>query len=157
MKTVLLLILLLGCAARKFYQGPEVAQELRINEAALGLVMVNLQTDFETKQNYFHEVKKKTHDKFIMQSLNLKFRELEETKEMVLRRTAYLKGLNGKLLDKVSEKEKIREGEPAFEAIESFASKKVRQLEILQKEYANYEKTAEEFENLAFYTRMVKN
>lgn len=87
MKTILLLILITGCAARRFYQGPEIAQELRINEAVLGLVMVNLQTDFEAKKFFMKNVQSKTHDKFIVQSLNEKFRELQASKEIVLKRT----------------------------------------------------------------------
>ncbi len=156
MKTILLLILIMGCASRRFYRGPEIVQELKINEAALGLVMVNLQTDFETKQLFLNDVRKKRHDKFIMQSLNKKFQELKVSKETVLRRTSYIKNLNERLQEEVSEKEKIREGEHAFNAIEDFASDKNRQLAILQKEFANYEKTAEEFENLALHTRIVK-
>jgi hypothetical protein len=156
MKTLLLLFILLGCSSNRFYQGPAVAQELRINEAALGLVMVSLQTDFEAKQTFFNNVRKISRDQFIMRSLNVKFRELKLSKEALMETTSYIKDLNEKLLKRVSEKDKIREGDPAFRAIENFAVDKEGQLAKLQKEYVIYEKTADEFENLAYYTRMVK-
>lgn len=156
-RAILLLILILGCSSRKFYQGPELSQELRRNEAALGLVLISMESDFEQKVNFLNKAKKISRDTFILNNLTEKMKELKASKDSVVSRTNYLKRLNQKLLEAVSEKYKIREGDATFNAVEDFAEDKGRELGVLKNDILNYQKSAEEFEDLAQYTLLVMN
>ncbi|MFL5786050.1 MAG: hypothetical protein ACJ76H_15640 [Bacteriovoracaceae bacterium] len=156
MRALLILIFLTGCSVARFYQGPAVSQELRKNETSLGLVVNQVESDFQQKANFVDNFHEKGKDPFIMKNLDMKLEEMKTHREIVIRTTDQIRKLNDHLLTKVEDKKKIREGDPAFKAIEDFADKKDEALSELLKEVANYKKSSEEFEQLAFFTKLVK-
>lgn len=158
MKVLLLsLFFLTSCSVARYYQGPAVSQELRKNATSLELVMATVESDFEQKVNFVEQFQLKGKDPFIKENLDQKLGEMKAKREAVIRRMGYIRNLNNGLLGKVEKKSKITEGDPIFNAIENFADDKNRELSVLMKEFANYQKASEEFEKLAFFTRMVKN
>jgi hypothetical protein len=156
MKALLILIFLTGGSVARFYQGPAVSQELRKNETSLGLVVNQVESDFQQKASFVDKFHEKGKDPFIMKNLDLKLEEMKTHREIVMRTTDQIRKLNDHLLTKVEDKKKIREGDPAFKAIEDFADKKDQALSELLKDVANYKKSSVEFEQLAFFTKLVK-
>jgi hypothetical protein len=156
-KTLLMLILLTGCSMARYYQGPAVTQELKKNETNLGLVVASIEADFQQKQTFMDQFHEKGKDPFIMQNLDQKMDELNLQRNLVMQKSESIRQLNGKLMKKVGDKSKIREGDPVFSAIEDFAENKNEVLTELMKEFVTYKKVSEEFEKLAFFTKMVKN
>ncbi len=157
MKSYLLALLLLGsCSTARYYQGPAVSQELRKNATSLELVIVSVETDFNAKKAFMDQFHTRGKDPFIMENLDKKLAEMEAKREVVISRTAHIRNLNGELIKKVGAKSKIKENDPVFEEIETFASDKDKELNFLMREYVNYKKASEEFEKLAFFTKMVK-
>jgi len=156
MRLLFLCFFLIGCSSTRFYQGPAVSQELRKNATSLELVMATIETDFEQKENFLEQFQVKGKDPFIKEGLDQKLSEMKQKRQAVINRMSHIKELNDGLLGKVEKKKKITEGDPVFKAIENFADDKDRELSVLMKEFANYRKASEEFEKLAFFTRMVK-
>jgi hypothetical protein len=157
MKVLLLsLFFLTSCSVARYYQGPALTQELRKNATSLELVMATIETDFEQKETFLEQFQVKGKDPFIKENLDQKLDEMKGKREAVIRRMSYIRNMNNGLLSKVENKSKIKEGDPVFREIENFADDKDRELSVLMKEFANYQKASEEFEKLAFFTRMVK-
>ena len=156
MRILILLFLLTGCSVTRFYQGPAVSQELKKNETSLELVKETLEADYEQKEDFLEQFQVRGKDPFIKEGLDQKLTEMRLKREAVLQRMSHIKELNSGLLGKVEKKSKISEGDPVFKAIENFADDKDRELSVLMKEFTNYKKASEEFEKLAFFTKMVK-
>lgn len=158
MKVLLLgLFFLTSCSVARYYQGPAISQELRKNATSLEIVMTTIETDFEQKETFMEQFQVRGKDPFIKENLDQKLDEMKEKREVLLRRMSHIRNLNNGLLTKVENKTKITEGDPIFKAIETFADDKDRELSVLMKEFANYRKASEEFEKLAFFTKMVKS
>ena len=157
MKSYLLALLLLSsCSVARYYQGPAVSQELRKNATSLELVIASVETDFNSKKQFMDQFHNNGKDPFIMENLDQKLAEMEAKREVVISRTSHIRNLNGELIRKVGDKTKIKENDPVFNEIETFASEKNRELNVLMRDFANYRKASEEFEKLAFFTKMVK-
>ena len=158
MKVILLFLLVLAsCSMVRFYQGPALSQELRKNATSLELVATAVESDFQQKVTFFSRYQEKGHDSYIKTNLREKLRELEQGKLAVLHQADHLRELNDGLLRKVADRKVIREGDPDFMAIESFAGNKDQAVNSLINEYGKYQRISAEFEKLAFFTRMVKN
>ncbi|MES2528400.1 MAG: hypothetical protein V4598_15050 [Bdellovibrionota bacterium] len=157
MKSILLALLFISsCSSARYYQGPAVSQELRKNATSLQLVVASVDTDYFSKQEFLNQFQQRGKDPFITENLNRKLAEMEMKREAVISRTDHIRNLNGELIRKVGSKSKIRENDPVFEEIETFATDKDKELNVLMKDFANYKKASEEFEKLAFFTKMVK-
>ncbi len=157
MKSYLLALLLFtSCSTARYYQGPAVSQELRKNATSLELVIVSVESDFNSKKQFMDQFHNNGKDPFIMENLDQKLAEMEAKREVVISRTAHIRNLNGELIKKVGDKTKIKENDPVFNEIETFASDKDKELNVLMRDFANYRKASEEFEKLAFFTKMVK-
>lgn len=156
MRLLILCFFLAGCSMTRFYQGPAVSQELKKNATSLELVKATIETDFEQKETFLEQFQLRGKDPFIKEGLDEKLSEMRLKREAVLQRMSHISQLNNGLLGKVEKKSKISEGDPVFKAIENFAEKKDRELSVLMKDFVNYKKASEEFEKLAFFTRMVK-
>lgn len=156
MHLLLFFLFLIGCSSTRFYQGPAVTHELRKNATSLELVLANIESDFKQKEEFLEKFQVKGKDPFIKEGLSQKLYEMKLRRETFMNKMSHIGELNSGLLGKVKEKKKISEGDPVFEAIESFADTKDRELAVLMKDFANYRKASEEFEKLAFFTKMVK-
>jgi hypothetical protein len=157
MKSYLLALLFLSsCSATRYYQGTAVNRELRKNATSLELVIASVETDFNAKEEFADKLHGKGNDPYIIENLDKKLAEMEEKREAVIFTTAHIRDLNGELIRKVGNKTKIKENDPVFKEIDTFANNKDRELNILMRDFANYKKASEEFEKLAFFTKMVK-
>jgi hypothetical protein len=157
MKSYLLALLFLtSCSTARYYQGPAVSQELRKNATSLELVIASVETDFKAKEEFMGKFHIKGKDPFIMENLDQKLAEMNAKREVVISRTAHIRKLNGELIQKVGNKFKIKDSDPVFQEIETFASDKDKELNVLMRDFTNYRKASEEFEKLAFFTKMVK-
>jgi hypothetical protein len=153
---LLALLFLSSCSVARYYQGTAVNRELRKNATTLELVIASVETDFKAKEEFADKFHGKGKDPYIIENLDKKLAEMEEKREAVIFTMAYIRDLNGELIRKVGNKTKIKENDPVFQEIETFAHNKERELNILMKDFANYKKASEEFEKLAFFTTMVK-
>ncbi len=153
---LLFLLFLSSCSTARYYQGPSVSQELRKNATSLELVIASVETDFKAKEQFMDQFHSRGKDPFIMENLDQKLAEMNAKKEVVISRTAHIRKLNGELIQKVGNKSKIKDNDPVFKEIEEFASDKDKELNVLMRDFANYRKASEEFEKLAFFTKMVK-
>jgi hypothetical protein len=156
MRALLVLVFLGGCSLGRYYQGLAVSQELRKNATSLELVIASVETDFEQKEQFLDQFHVKGKDPFIKENLDQKLKEMNLRRE-VIEKSAHIRNLNNGLLNKIENKSKIKESDPEFRAIENFANNKDKELSFLMKEFSSYKKASEEFEKLAFFTRMVKN
>lgn len=156
MRVLLLLFLLTGCSVTRFYQGPAVSAELQNNEKNLSIVVASVEADFAMKSTFMGQFQQKGKDPFIKENLDQKLVELREKKEILVTKTQELLKTNHQLLKQVSTKSKIKEGDPVFRNLEKFADHKDEALTELLEHFAAYKKTSEEFEKLAFFTKMVQ-
>lgn len=156
MRTLLLLLLLTGCSVTRFYQGPAVSAELAKNEKSLAIVVESVTSDFAQKSAFMTKIHERGKDPFIMENLDQKLTELKARKQILITKTESLLKANNQLLLEVNKKNEIKEGDPVFKNLETFADKKDVAIGELMKDLAAYKKSSAEFEKLAFFTKMVK-
>lgn len=156
MKFLLLLLLVTGCSVTRFYQGPSVAEELKKNEQGLSLVIAKVEDDFRQKQEFVGRFEKTGNDPFIQDSLATMLQELEVRKNVLSSRADQILSRNGDLIEEIGDKKKIGENDPVFERLEEFARTKDQSLQEIMNELFAYRKAAQEFEKIAFFTKLVK-
>lgn len=154
MKLLFLLFLSVGCSVAKFYRAPEVKQELQKNAVHLETLTALVEQDFLDKQTFLKKYAEENKGKsnFVLEDLAWRLNNMKEKKELILSKTAYIKEANSELLNVLSAKKVVKEGEPEFKKIESFSKISSTDGKELLSDYHRYKDASEDFVKFALIT-----
>lgn len=148
------LLLITGCSVSKFYRTSDVTKELKKNASQLNLIAWSVDKDYQDKaafySNYHRDAKNK--DTFILQDLYWRLAELKNKRDFIMRKSNDLKAFNDGLLTELDDMKEVRETDPAYKKIETFAKTTGPEVRALFSEYANYKTSSTEFAKFALFT-----